>query len=103
MDHTRSAGVSVRAAGAMLAALLIVLAFPCRSFASPLTISSFSTSPNNAPAGSHPTSTVTMNFGGTDDVKDIIQHYPPGIIPNPEVIPKCTQDDFFINKTCPSN
>jgi hypothetical protein len=34
-----------------------------------------------------------MEFGGnaTDDVKDIIQHFPGGIIPNPEALPKCSQ------------
>jgi hypothetical protein len=87
---------------ATLVALLILILLPARSLATPLTISSFSTSPNNAPAGSHPTSTVSMDFGGTDDVKDIIQHYPPGIIPNPEVIPKCTEVQFT-GGSCPAN
>lgn len=93
----------MRAAGVTVAALLILLVAPAQALASPLTIPSFETSPASAPAGSHPTSTVSMDFGGTDDVKDIIQHYPPGIIPNPEAIPKCTQDDFFNLKTCPAN
>jgi hypothetical protein len=101
MDHTRSAG-ALRAAGALVAALLAMLVAPAQSLATPLTISSFSTSPAAAPAGSHPTSTVSMNFGGTDDVKDIIQHYPPGIIPNPEAIPKCSQL-AFTGGSCPPN
>ena len=55
-------------------------------------ISDFTVSPSSAPAGSHPDSTVSMSFGGADneDVKDIIQHFPGGIIPNPEALPKCT-------------
>jgi hypothetical protein len=98
-----SVGACLRAASTTVAVLVVMLLSPAQALATPLTITSFSTSPAEAPAGSHPTSTVSMNFGGTDDVKDIIQHYPPGIIPNPEVIPKCSQTDFFVNKTCPAN
>lgn len=56
-------------------------------------ITDFAVSPASAPAASHPDSTVSMSFGGSDseDVKDIIQHFPAGIIPNPEALPKCTQ------------
>jgi hypothetical protein len=93
----------MRAAGIALVALVLLLVAPPYALASDLTISSFSTSPQSAPAGSHPTaSTVSMSFGGTDDVKDIIQHYPPGIIPNPEAIPKCTQV-AFAGGSCPAN
>ena len=95
----------------MAVVTVAVLAGPSSAQATPLTITEFWASanpsapgdPQTSDAASHPDSTVHMHFGGTDDVKDIIQHYPPGIIPNPEAIPKCPQDDFFDLKTCPAN
>ena len=67
-------------------------------------ITNFTASPASAPAGSHPDSTVHMEFGGgvTEDVKDIIQHFPGGIIPNPEALPKCPKAQFALG-SCPAN
>jgi hypothetical protein len=75
-----------------LAAFFLTLASPGLAHAA-FSITNFSATPNSAPAGSHPDSTVSMSFGGSasEDVKDIIQHFPAGIIPNPEALPKCTQ------------
>src|SRR5919108_3389162 len=77
------------AAAAMTALALLASPAPARA---EFSITSFSAQPFSAPAGSHPDSTVSMSFGGDpgDDVKDIIQHFPAGIIPNPEALPKCT-------------
>jgi hypothetical protein len=74
------------------AAMALVLLLAPASARAEFSISAFSAQPFSAPAGSHPDSTVSMSFGGssTDDVKDIIQHFPAGIIPNPEALPKCT-------------
>src|SRR5438309_64383 len=91
------------ALGAAAAAVLLALAAPAPALGA-LTITNFTATPNTAPAGSHPDSTVTMDFGGgvSDDVKDIIQHYPGGIIPNPQAIPKCPQSQFALG-SCPAN
>jgi hypothetical protein len=65
-------------------------------------ITAFSASPSSAPAGSHPDSTVSMSFGGNadEDVRDIIQHFPAGIIPNPEALDKCTLTQLQLD-ACP--
>ena len=58
----------------------------------------------SAPAGSHRASTVSFDFGGTDHVKDIIQHFPVGIIPNPENVAKCPAAVFSApGHACPAN
>jgi hypothetical protein len=61
--------------------------------------------PQTTDAASHPDSTVHMEFGGavTDDVKDIIQHFPSGIIPNPYALPQCTKEQFAMEPPqCPA-
>jgi hypothetical protein len=50
-------------------------------------------------AGSHPyalTTTLTLNEAGptTGDLKDLRFELPPGIVGNPDAIPKCTYQDF---------
>ncbi len=74
-----------------LVALLFISVVPSSAFGA-FDISEFEVTPNSAFAGSHPDSRVSMSFGGSasEDVKDIIQHFPGGIIPNPEALPKCT-------------
>jgi hypothetical protein len=74
----------MRAAGAIVAALLALLVAPAAAPGA-FSITDFYALPSSAPAGSHPDSTVHMEFGGAvnEDVKDIIQHFPGGIIPNP--------------------
>jgi hypothetical protein len=63
---------------------LVFLAAPSAAHGA-FSISDFSAEPFSADAGSHPDSKVSMTFGGSasEDVKDIIQHFPAGIIPNP--------------------
>ncbi len=77
---------------ASIATLLVTIASASPAHGA-FEISDFTVSPSSAPAGSHPDSTVSMSFGGSagEDVKDIIQHFPGGIIPNPEALPKCSQ------------
>ena len=82
-----------RAARISVALTALALLVPPASADAAFSITDFTVSPSSAPAGSHPDSTVSMSFGGSssEDVKDIIQHFPAGIIPNPEALPKCTQ------------
>ncbi len=84
-------------------AVLLALAAPAPALGA-FSISDFEATPLSAAAGSHPDSTVYMEFGGdaTDDVKDIIQHFPGGIIPNPEALPKCSAANFATG-VCPLN
>jgi len=87
----------VRARATVIAVMATfgTLAIPAPASAA-FEISDFYASPFSAPAGSHPDSTVHMEFGGTvdEDVRNIIQHFPGGIIPNPEALPKCTDADI---------
>jgi hypothetical protein len=87
---------------AAIVTMLTMLAVPATAFGA-FSISAFSAEPYSADAGSHPDSKVSMSFGGSasDDVKDIIQHFPAGIIPNPEALPKCTQAQLA-DDLCPA-
>ena len=91
-----------RAAPIAVALATVALLVPPASANAAFSITDFTVSPDSAPAGSHPDSTVSMSFGGSasEDVKDIIQHFPAGIIPNPEALPKCTQAQLQAD-TCP--
>src|SRR4051812_32340328 len=86
-----------------LVALFSMLLMPGDARAA-FTISDFTAAPASAPAGSHPDSTVSMSFGGSDseDVRDIIQHFPAGIIPNPEALAKCTMQQLN-DDLCPAD
>jgi hypothetical protein len=92
----------VRATITALATAFVAIAAPASAQAA-FSITDFTASPASAPAGSHPDSSVSMSFGGgpTDDVKDIIQHFPAGVIPNPEALPKCTQAQLAAD-LCPA-
>ena len=87
---------------AALATLLVTLAWTAPANGA-FEITDFTAAPSSAPAGSHPDSSVSMTFGGdnTEDVKDIIQHFPAGIIPNPEALPKCSQAQLAAD-LCPA-
>jgi hypothetical protein len=93
----------LRAAGVTVAAAAVLLAVPSPALGQ-FSISDFTAGPASAPAGSHPDSSVSMTFGGTpsDDVKDIIQHFPAGIIPNPEALPRCSPAQLLAD-TCPTS
>lgn len=92
-----------RAAGIIAVTALLALVAPAPAMAT-FSIADFTASPSSAPAGSHPDSTVSMSFDGdaSDDVKDIIQHFPGGIIPNPEALPKCTKAQLDLD-VCPAD
>jgi hypothetical protein len=87
---------------AAVVAAFALLAAPAPALGA-FSISAFSAEPFSADAGSHPDSKVSMSFGGdaSDDVKDIIQHFPAGIIPNPEALPKCSQAQLAAD-ICPA-
>jgi hypothetical protein len=93
------AGMRITVAALVVATLG---AFAPASAQAAFSITDFQASPSSAPAGSHPDSTVFMSFGGaaSEDVRDIIQHFPAGIIPNPEALDKCTQADLQLD-ACP--
>src|SRR6476620_2032200 len=93
-----------RAALIPVALSLLALLVPPASANAAFSITDFTVSPDSAPAGSHPDSTVSMSFGGSpsEDVRDIIQHFPAGIIPNPEALPKCTQAQLQAD-LCPAS
>src|SRR4051794_18600601 len=90
-----------RIARIAIATVALALTVPSTALGA-FNISDFAVSPSSAPAGAHPDSTVSMSFGGSDseDVKDIIQHFPGGIIPNPEALHKCTLAQLEDDK-CP--
>jgi hypothetical protein len=107
MGSRRRFEAPIRAVAVTAVTVFALLAAPTPALAdSTFSITSFTASPDSAPAGSHPDSTVHMVFGGTDseDVKTIIQHFPGGIIPNPYALPQCTKAEFATTPpSCPSN
>ncbi len=65
-----------------------------------LTASSFT-------AGASPdaTSYTTLTYPGTpntDDIKHTIGHFAPGMVANPEIVPKCPRDVYLADQ-CPAN
>ena len=86
---------------ATLAVAMLAVWSPASAQAT-FSITSFTAAPASAPAASHPDSTVSMTFGGNldEDVRDIIQHFPAGIIPNPEALDKCTLTELQLD-ACP--
>ena len=65
-----------------------------------LTASSFA-------AGASPdaTSYTTLTYPGvpnTDDIKHTIGHFAPGMVANPEAVPKCPRD-VYLADDCPAN
>jgi hypothetical protein len=53
-------------------------------------------------AGSHPYAlTAAIGFAPGGDVKDLHLDLPPGLIENPEVVPRCTSDQFQTPRSSP--
>jgi hypothetical protein len=105
MRSRRRFEAPIKAVAITAATLFVILVAPTQALAT-FSITNFTATPDTAPAGSHPDSTVHMDFGGNDneDVKTIIQHFPGGIIPNPQALPQCTKAQFATTPpSCPSN
>ena len=85
----------------LVAATVALLVAPGQARA--IAISSFSVTPTTTQAGAHPNFTTSIAFsghgGGTsptagDDVKDLMTHLPPGLLANPEAVPRCSNATF---------
>lgn len=65
-------------------------------------VSAFSLAPADKAAGSHSQVDMHVQFGTGDPVRDLAIHLPPGLLGNPNVVPRCTQADFQA-RACPAN
>jgi hypothetical protein len=65
-------------------------------------VSAFSLAPANKAAGSHSQVDMHVEFGTDDPVRDLAIHLPPGLLGNPNVVPRCSQADFEA-RSCPAN
>ncbi|NLT07392.1 MAG: hypothetical protein GXY03_13935 [Solirubrobacterales bacterium] len=58
--------------------------------------------PSAVRAGAHPDGTVTFGFVNDGDTDNIYVDLPPGVIGNPNAVPKCTADQFAVKpQQCP--
>ena len=85
--------------GLLLAGFMIA-ATPSAHAATPFGIKSFSTSSSTTQAGAHADlstsfSMATDSLGNTaGQLKDVTVGLPPGVVGNPQAVPKCTDKDF---------
>jgi hypothetical protein len=66
-------------------------------------VTAFSVTSTTTQAGGHPDLTTSTSFQSSpssDDVKDLIVRFPPGLLGNPTATAKCTQAQFAAD-TCP--
>lgn len=59
-----------------------------------ITISSLTTQPTSTQAGSHPDFTMALRFGDGDTPKAMTIQLPPGLVGNPNAVPRCAQAAF---------
>ncbi|HEX2291170.1 MAG TPA: hypothetical protein VHH53_13465 [Pseudonocardiaceae bacterium] len=58
--------------------------------------------PEATRAGAHPDGTVTFGFVNDGDTDNIVVDLPPGVVGNPNAVPKCTADQFAVKpQQCP--
>jgi hypothetical protein len=58
--------------------------------------------PDATAAGAHPDGTVTFGFVNDGDTDNLIVDLPPGVVGNPNAVPKCTADQFAVKpQQCP--
>jgi hypothetical protein len=82
---------------------LVALALPAPALAA-VNVTAFSVTPSTTQAGGHPDVTVSTTFQSnpsSDDVKDLIVRFPPGLLGNPNATPKCSPAQFAAD-TCPA-
>lgn len=82
---------------AFLATLVATLALAAPASAQQFGITQFSVTPANPQAGAHSDVSIVTGFPagpGQPHAKNLTIHLPPGLVGNPEVVPKCTQAQF---------
>ncbi len=87
---------------ALLLGCLLALALPAPAMAG-VAVTGFTVSSTTTQAGGHPDLTTSTTFQSTpnsDDVKDLIVRFPPGLLGNPTATAKCSTAQFAAD-TCP--
>ena len=88
----------------VLLGCLITLAVPAPAMAA-VDVTAFSVTSTTTQAGGHPDLTVSTSFQSnpsSDDVKDLIVRFPPGLLGNPTATAKCSPAQFAAD-TCPAS
>jgi hypothetical protein len=65
-------------------------------------VQDFTLAPANKAAGSHSQVDMHVKFATDDPVRDLAIHLPPGLLGNPNVVPRCSEAEFQA-RTCPAN
>ena len=90
----------------LLTVLALTLAAPTRALAAPaFTVTDFTLSPASPDAGASvnaSSSTSLAYSNATEDVKETIGHFAPGLLANPEAVPHCPQS-LYLADACPAD
>jgi hypothetical protein len=90
----------------LLTVLALTLAAPTRALAAPaFTVTDFTLSPASPDAGASvnaSSSTSLAYSNATEDVKETIGHFAPGLLANPEAVPHCPQSLYLVD-ACPAD
>jgi hypothetical protein len=100
-----AAQLALRAASALVAAILLAGIFASSAFASQ-DISNFSVSTTTTQAGAHPDLTASFSLdapGEPEAAKHISVDFPPGVFGNPGAILKCDSAEFVTNQCIPGS
>ena len=93
----------MRIARAATVALLLLICPASASAA--VNVTGFTVTPSTTQAGAHPDLKISTAFTAdpaSDDTKDLTVRFPPGLVGNPNAVPKCTTAQFAAD-TCPAN
>ena len=85
----------------ILLALVLLLAAPATAHAS-FGVSSFTVTPSTLQAGSHPDVSIALGFSGNEHVRDLTVSLPPGLVGNPNAVPRCAAAKFSADQ-CADN
>jgi hypothetical protein len=90
----------------LLTVLALTLAAPTRALAAPaFTVTDFTLSPASPDAGAsvNASSSTSLAYSNeTEDVKETIGHFAPGLLANPEAVPHCPQS-LYLADACPAD
>lgn len=90
----------------LLTVLALTLAAPTRALAAPaITVTDFTLSPASpdAAASVNASSSTSLAYSNaTEDVKETIGHFAPGLLANPEAVPHCPQS-LYLADACPAD
>ena len=84
-----------------LLAIVLLLALPSSAQAA-FDVSSFTVTPSGLAAGSHPDVAIGIGFSGNEHVRDLTVSLPPGLVGNPNAVPRCAAAKFQTD-TCAAN